>query len=326
MGEYLRSASEAVQANLERLTTVYETVSIIVPTLNPGTHVPELRDALLRQRLQPLEVLIVDSSSNDGSPAHWKKAGFRVLDIERTDFNHGATRNLGARNCQGSIIVFMTQDAVPADERWLESLISPIASGEAAATYARQLPRETADPLERFSRAFNYPVWSRISSLKDIPKSGIRAFFFSNVCSAVKADVFWRLGGFPEGVIFNEDLMFSAKLLHAGYSVKYEAAALVRHSHRYDMLQQFRRAFDNGASFSQAGDLLEGARTGGEGLRFVVGQAEYVWKSGSTLDLIRVFVEAALKLLAFNLGKRHQYIPHSLKRLFSMHRDFWTRP
>lgn len=323
MEEYLRGTSAAVQTGLERLTIVEETVSIIVPTLNPGKNAAELRDALLRQRLQPLEVVVVDSASTDGSPAQWKEAGFRVIGLERARFDHGATRNLGARNCRGSIFVFMTQDAVPADECWLERLISPIISGEAAAAFARQLPREDAGPLERFSRAFNYPAQSRVSSLEDVSELGVRAFFFSNACSAVKASMFWEAGGFPEGVIFNEDIMLSARLLRAGYRVKYEATARVYHSHRYNLFQQFRRAFDNGASFSQAGDLLEGARTGGEGLHFVVGQVGYVRRSGSALDLMKVVAEAAVKFAAFNLGRRERYLPHPLKRFLSMHQHFW---
>jgi rhamnosyltransferase len=300
------------------------TVSIVVPTLNPGKNLSELRKALVRQSLQSFEVVIVDSASTDGSPEQWRKAGFRVLDIERADFDHGGTRNLGSRNCRGSILVFMTQDSIPADERWLENLISPIVFGEAVAAFARQLPREDAGPLERYSRAFNYPPRSRIVSIEDLHDLGIRAFFFSNACSAVRADVFCRVRGFPEGVIFNEDIMLCARLLRAGYKVKYESEARVLHSHRYGLLQQFRRTFDNGVSFSQAGSLLEGARTGGEGLRFVLGQAGYVWRTGNAFDLLRVFVEAAIRFVAFNLGKREQHIPLSLKRRLSMHENFWV--
>lgn len=303
-----------------------ESVSIIVPTLNPGENVPELREALMRQQLRPSEVVIVDSTSEDGSPEQWRAAGFRVLGIQRADFDHGGARNLGARACRGNILVFMTQDAVPADEYWLEKLISSIVSGETVAAFARQLSREGADPLERFSRTFNYPALSRVKELRDVSELGVRAFFFSNVCSAVKANVFWEVGGFPEGVIFNEDVMLCAKLLRAGYKVKYEADARVYHSHSYGTIQQFRRNFDNGVSFSQAGGLLEGARTRGEGMNFVLGQARHVWRSGDSFDLLRVFGEAATRLIAFNLGRGQRYIPARLKRHLSMHSDFWKGP
>jgi rhamnosyltransferase len=152
---------------------------------------------------------------------------------------------------------------------------------------------------------------------------GVRALFFSNVSSAVKADVFWKLGGFPEGVIFGEDVMLCAKVLRAGYKVKYEANARVYHSHSYSVIQQFKRTFDNGVSFSRARCLLGGARITGEGLRFVLGQANYVWRSGSAPDLIKVFGEAAARVTAFNLGRLERYIPRSLKRHMSMQERFW---
>ncbi len=302
-----------------------KSVSIIVPALNPGGNLLELREALARQRLRPLEVVIVDSASTDGSPEQWEAAGFRVFRINRADFDHGGTRNLGARQAQGSVLVFMTQDAVPADECWLEKLISPIASGEVVATFARQIPKEDAGPLERFARGFNYPAKSRVKKLADVSELGYKAFFFSNVCSAVRADVFWEVGGFPEGVILNEDVLLCAKLLRAGYEVKYEAEARVCHSHNYGLLQQFKRNFDIGTSVAQAGSALEGARTGGEGLRFVVGQAKYVLRVGTPLSLFRVFGEATVKLVAFSLGKRERYIPCLVKRHLSMHSFFWKR-
>src|SRR5215212_6246450 len=135
-------------------------VSVIVPTLNPGENLPRLLEGLASQRPRPLEVIILDSASTDGSPERWSAAGFCVFHIERDEFNHGGTRNLGARRSKGNILVFMVQDAVPADEWCFTNLISPIASGEVVATFARHVPKEDASPLERFARRFNYPAES----------------------------------------------------------------------------------------------------------------------------------------------------------------------
>lgn len=300
-----------------------ESVSIIVPTLNPGDNLPALRDALEHQRLEPLEVLIVDSSSTDASPQRWRKAGFRVLSIDRSDFDHGGTRNLGAEQALGSILVFMTQDAIPADDHWLENLVEPIISGEVVATFARQLPRVEATTVERFSRHFNYPPTSRIKTMEDVQEMGIKAFFFSNVCSAVKADTFWEVGGFPKRVVMNEDMVLCARLMRAGYGVKYAAEALVYHSHHYTLRQQFKRNFDIGSFTVQAGDLLENAPAGGEGLRLVLAQARYAIQEGSYLSLFTVFAEAAAKLAGFSIGRKERLLPVSIKRRLSMHGPFW---
>lgn len=300
-------------------------VSVVIPTLQAARHLPGLLDRLRSQEIPPSEILVVDSSSTDETAAIAGAAGCVLDVIPRSAFDHGGARNRAARRARGEILVFVTQDATPADEHWLANLVSSIRSGEAVATYARQLPREDAGTLERFARGFNYPARSRVRDLADVDALGYKAFFFSNVCSAVRTEVFREVGGFPEGVVLNEDVLLCAKLLRAGHRVKYEAGARVYHSHDYGLIQQFRRNFDIGASISQAGTLLRGARTGGEGLRFVLGQARYVIESGDHLQLPAVFAEAAFKLAGFGLGKRERHIPRAVKRRLSMHGYFWDR-
>jgi len=300
-----------------------ERVSIIVPTLNPGDCLSTLCDAIGYQRLKPLEILVVDSSSTDALPVHGYGEELRVITIDKAAFDHGGTRNLGARQARGEILVFMTQDATPADDLWLENLVAPILSGEAVATFARQLPREGATPLERFARHFNYPPTSKIKTIHDVQEMGFKAFFFSNVCSAVRANGFWEVGGFPQRVVMDEDVLLCARLMRVGYRVKYTAEARVFHSHNYTLRQQFKRNFDIGAFVAQSADLLENAPVGGEGARLVMGQTRYVIQEGSYLNLFAVFTEAAVKLAGFSLGRKERWLPVGLKRLMSMHSSFW---
>lgn len=270
--------------------------------------------------------VIVLDSSRDSAAKGLGGVDYRL--IEQGTFNHGGSRNLGALMATedgADILVFMTQDAIPADETWLEKLVAPIRSGEAAATFARQLPRPGASLLEQFSRHFNYSGVSRVRSEADIPQLGVKAFFFSNVCSAVRADVFWELGGFPEDVIMNEDMTLAAKLLRAGYKVKYVAEAEVVHSHDYSLKQQFRRNFDVGAFFAEAGPELRGASVTGEGLRFVREQIAYVRRHGRADLIPLVIAEAAAKFSAFQLGKRHRLLPLGIKKKFSMHSYHWDQ-
>ena len=121
---------------------------------------------------------------------------------------------------------------------------------------------------------------------------GIKAFF-SNVCSAVRTNAFWEVGGFPQRVVMNEDMVLCARLMRAGYRVKYTAESRVFHFHHYTLPQQFKRNFDIGAFAAQTADLLEIAPAGGEGARLVMGQARYVTQEGSYLNLFAVFTEAA---------------------------------
>ena len=56
------------------------------------------------------------------------------------DFSHGATRNLLAERSCGSHVAFLTQDAVPADERWLAHLLEGFRVGRRRGPRVRSLP------------------------------------------------------------------------------------------------------------------------------------------------------------------------------------------
>ena len=56
--------------------------------------------------------------------------GARVhRDPARRSFSHGGTRNLLMREASGARVAFLTQDAEPADERWLERLLGGLRAG-----------------------------------------------------------------------------------------------------------------------------------------------------------------------------------------------------
>ncbi|WP_230286335.1 glycosyltransferase [Deinococcus sp. 12RED42] len=284
--------------------------------------------AIARSLEERERLYIIDSSQKrwDGLVDFGDRV--KIERIEKSLFRHGRTRNHLAALAQkdgAEILVFMTQDAVPMNPRSLEHLVKPILLNEAVATFARQVPRRKASLLESFSRYFNYPAQSRMRTRADIPEMGVKAFFFSNVCSAVRADVFRELGGFPDNVIMNEDMLMAAKVLRAGYAIKYVAEAEVAHSHDYSLKQQFRRNFDVGAFFADAGAMLEGAAVGGEGFRFVREQLRYVMRRGRPDLLPLVVLEAGAKFSAFQLGKRHRFLPLSVKKRMSMHSYHWDQ-
>jgi rhamnosyltransferase len=302
------------------------TVSVVIPTWMMGVGLTKLVERLRKQTMPPLEIIVIDSSSPDTTAQIAQELGCRVEVIAKQDFNHGGTRNRGARLAQGEILVFMTQDALPVNEGFLEALLKPLILGEAAAAYARQLPYPDASPLEVFARSFNYPARSHVQTLDDLPKKGFKAFFYSDVASAIRRETFWAAGGYPEWVIMDEDVYLCATLLRAGQTVAYCAEALVWHSHNYTLKQQFSRLFDAGVFVQQAGAMLEGARVGGEGLRFVLSQLSYLARSGNWTWVPRGLLEAVVKYVAFQLGRHHVYLPRNINRALSMNKAFWDSP
>lgn len=90
------------------------TVSFIIPTYNDGDDLDQLLPMLLGQRgFASVEVIAVDSGSEDGTPAKAEGLGARVVPIRKEDFSHSNARNTGAQNANGDYFVFTTQDALP---------------------------------------------------------------------------------------------------------------------------------------------------------------------------------------------------------------------
>lgn len=302
-------------------------VSITIPTLNAEKFIREFVLRLRQQTLSPAEIIVVDSSSEDRTVGIATEMGCKTITIERTAFDHGGTRNLGAKLSTGNVLVFMTQDALPVDDRFLENLVGPLADPAdplIAASFGRQLARNDAVPPEKFARLFNYPDTGIVKGREDLPRLGIKTFFFSDVCSAVRKREFEAVSGFPEKIIMNEDMILAAKLILRGYKVAYVPKAAVWHSHNYSIAQQFRRYFDIGASLSMNRWLLKYAKAEDEGLRFVKEQITWLLRHRQYRWIPQVLALTVAKYAGYKLGLMEDKFPAGLKKRFSMHRHFWS--
>mgnify|MGYP005799388343 CR=1 FL=1 len=248
-----------------------------------------------------------------------------LLHVKKEEFDHGGTRMLGAEHSDADIKIFMTQDAVPADEFLVERLVAALSDEDTAVAYARQLPREDCRLVERYTRSFNYPAESRKKSRADIGELGIKTFFCSDVCAAYRAELFEKLGGFESPVIFNEDMFFAAKAVTAGYSVMYAADARVIHSHNYTVRQQFRRNFDLAVSQMSHPEIFEAVSSEAEGMKLVKSTAAYLCRAGKPWLIAELLVQCVGKYAGYRMGKRYQSL--SRKRILSctMSPDYWKR-
>jgi rhamnosyltransferase len=222
--------------------------------------------------------------------------------IPRHTFNHGKTRNKAAMEATGDMLIFMTQDALPLDHTLFRTLTDPLHVHEIAATFGRHIPRPDASPLEVFARQFSYPDAELIKGLDTIKQYGIKAFRFSNVCSAVKKDVFFKIGMFPHDIRSNEDMILAAKLILEGYRVAYIPKAVVIHSHNYSLRQQFRRYANIGSSLKHHSWILQYAQAEKEGRRFIKEQLSFVLKRHEYRWIPYIFLESMTKYVGYRIG------------------------
>ena len=295
--------------------------SILIPTYNASQYLERLLIALRSQSLKDAEILIVDSSSQDKTVEIAKAFDVSVLTISKQQFDHGGTRTMVGKLATGDILVYMTQDALPVDEKAVETLIRPLREDNTIGlTFGRQIPHENAVPLARHLRFFNYPDRSYTRAVGDKALYGVKTAFCSNSFAAYRRSALENVGWFQDKLLMGEDLHACARMLMRGYRVGYIAEAAVYHSHNYSLRQDFKRYFDLGVFFEKQRWLLdEFGRPEGEGIRFVMSELSYL-RSHGLLHLLPIsLMRAAAKLIGYRLGHYYRHLPRAVLRRVSMH-------
>ena len=280
-------------------------VSVVIPTLNAGAELDELLTKLEQQTQLPREILIIDSTSEDDTLNIAKRHSLvKTYTISRNQFNHGGTRHLAFSMTKGSIVAFMTQDAIPKSNTLIEHLTAPLKETDIIASFARQLPKENATPQEKLVRAFNYPEQSELHTKADIAIKGIKTFFLSDVCAAYRRKEYEELGGFEIGLKSNEDMFYAAKAIQSGYTIAYVADAEVYHSHNLTLKEQYRRNKLQGYEIERHKELLGNTSSSSEGLTMLKQVSIRLLKQGKILSIFTLCLDCAARYLGSQAGQK----------------------
>lgn len=224
-------------------------VSVIIPVKNGDAWLGDTIPAILRQQIQGgLEIIVIDSGSTDNTLSLLKKYPVRVHPISPEEFNHGTTRNLGVTLASGKYVVMTVQDALPADENWLQHLLDGFDDGTVAAVCGQQVVASDVDknpvywfrplsPPGKKKIAFNSPI--DFDALPPAEKKA--ACSWDNVNAMYRKDILQQLPFHK--VEFAEDALWAKDALRAGYSLAYNTAARVYHYHFETPDFTFRRNF-----------------------------------------------------------------------------------
>ncbi len=87
-------------------------VSIIIPCYNAETYVGQAIESALAQTYRPVEVVVVDDGSTDGSLDIIKSFGDRIRCISGPNRGGGAARNRGLELADGALIQFLDADDI----------------------------------------------------------------------------------------------------------------------------------------------------------------------------------------------------------------------
>jgi tetratricopeptide (TPR) repeat protein/glycosyltransferase involved in cell wall biosynthesis len=228
--------------------------AVMIPTFNGGQLIKEVLDRVQQQHTPwPFQIVIVDSSSTDGTQEYLRQQQDIVFHtIPQSEFQHGATRNLGVQLSDAEYIAFLTQDAFPAGNYWLYDLVSCLEAHPAAAgVFGRHVAYEEAteftkrDLLQHFEGFDQFPVELSLQTNFEKLRQGDLGWqqvlhYYSDNNSCLRRNV-WERYPYPE-VYYGEDQMWADVIIKAGYSKVYSKAALVYHSHDYNYQETFKRA------------------------------------------------------------------------------------
>lgn len=301
-------------------------VSILIPTYNGGQLWTEVLNSINGQTYSFFKKIIVDSSSNDDTPKFAADHGFEVIRINKSDFNHGATRQqLVDASMDSDICLLLTQDAVLASPDSVEYIVKAFEDNSVGMAYGRQLPNPGAQALEKHARLFNYPPLSAVVSMNDFDRLGFKIFFSSNSFAAYRKDALKAVGGFPSDSIMGEDAIVAAKMLSAGFKKAYVAEATVYHSHSYTLTEEFKRYFDTRVFHEQNMWMLEKyGKPTSEGLKFIKSELRFALKH-SPMDIFKSIASISAKWLGYTTGYFFKKIPDSFLKKLSMHSFYWKK-
>lgn len=219
------------------------TISIIIKTYDNSqvagrpTGVPTLKVLLVdslcaieAQTVLPREIVVVDSSAGDGIAETLRDyvqatdVPIRRVPLAPADFSYPRSLNWGIRHAEGELAVSLSGDATPANARWLETLVAPLANPHVAGAFSRHVARPDVPVAwaERFRLWWRYR--SRATSLRTTDH------VFSNASSAFRRALALEIP-FDENLTELEDYAWASEMQSRDYAIAYVGESEVYHSH-----------------------------------------------------------------------------------------------
>ena len=297
--------------------------SVVIPTKNGEKWIGECLKAVHSQEgVGQVEVVLVDSESTDGTLEIARRYPVRIVEIPAQDFHHARTRNYAATLTKGKYLVFLSQDAIPANDSWLKAMLQNFEDGAVGAVYGRQVPKagSTEERHDALSIVYGSErVVKDPSSKRDL---GYRYYHFSDANAAIRREV-WAATRFPEELKVFEDLGIAKRILDAGWHIVYEPAASVIHSHNHTTVELFKRYFDIGYTFQRLGiwnELTQHSMT--KEVKKLVSQKFQGNGNGIRRAAVGRIGTDVAKSAGLWLGVHERYLPAAVKRRLSAHHVF----
>ena len=314
-------------------------VTVAIPVLNGERYLDEVLSAVRAQEVDAdVEILIVDSGSEDESLEIARRHGAVIHEIPRASFSHGGTRNHMMELAAGDHVAFLTQDATPAGSRWLASLLAGFdLADDVALSFGPHVARPDASHMIKAEMRRHFAAWEDDGgpSLQRLERSdeALAAYrsapwrlqFFSDTNGAVAR---WAWERVPyRSVPYAEDQLIAREMIEAGFAKAYHPEAAVLHSHDYPPVDFFRRYFDEFRSLREVLGFVApvGARQTPRHVKGLVladraylRDVEGLSKRQSLRPLAVSLRHHSARAAGEVLGTRADALPRSVRRMLSL--------
>ena len=219
-------------------------VSVIIRAKDEAVLIGRVLERVFDQEWRDLEVIIVDSGSEDRTLAIAQRYPVEVISIPPERFTYGYALNVGARSAQGEYLVALSAHSVPANGQWLLELLRPLANSRVAAVSSRQVPH----PGHSLARYLH--LWQTLHALH-VRSPMVNRCLFNNASSALRASL-WRDHPFDEDVTHCEDHLWAWRVQKMGYRIAYAPRSVVHHSHDLPMTAKVSRSWGEFVTLTKA--------------------------------------------------------------------------
>lgn len=218
-----------------------DTVGMVVPVRD---HAADLA-TLLAVRELPTEIVVVDDGSADPVAVREVADGRARVVRRQQSGGPGVARNAGWRCLDADIVVFVDADVLP-EPGWLDRMLAHFRDPTVAAVAPRVRGRRASVSLIDRYESYKSPLDLGPREGRVAPRS--RIGYVPTATVAYRRTALEALGGFDEGLRVGEDVDLVWRTVAAGWTVRYEPAAVVTHRNRPSWAALVRQRITYGSS------------------------------------------------------------------------------
>jgi len=215
--------------------------SIVIRAYNEEQYIARLLTGIMEQTLKNVQIILVDSGSQDATVAIASRFPVEVVHIKPQDFTFGRSLNLGIAAARADLVVMASAHVYPVYPDWLERLLEPFNDSQVGLSYGKQRGGATTYYSEHQVFRSWYPDES--NHHQTIP-------FCNNANAAIRLSR-WQEHPYDEQLTGLEDLAWARWLLSQGSVLAYSAEAEIIHVHNETWRGIFNRYRRESMAFKQ---------------------------------------------------------------------------